>query len=151
MAPNTGRTVSRYFEVWLDNAAGVLTQVKVDTIGDIGLDNPESDLTALLDAIRGVLLDTPSFATTIGGPLSTDTHTHLTGVAGRNTPLAGDFRLGINHVWEAGEPTFGITGSATNGFLLSNYKVTNNGTKWSANISVFAGSTAPEWNTVAHT
>jgi hypothetical protein len=151
MTANVGRTVQHYTELWLDNSSGTLTQVKINQIGDIGLDYPEVESYAFVDAVKGVLLDTPSFSVEVSGPLDTAVHTHLTGVNGVNAPLAFDFRFGIRHAWEAGEPTFGVTGTTSNGGILSNYKVTNNGTAWSARLSMYAGSAAPEWATAAHT
>ena len=112
MTANTGRTVSHYTKVYIDDSGGTLREIAVNSIGDIGLTYEEKDLTAWMDAIKGVLLDKPSFETTISGPLVTGTnltHSTLSGVNGLNTPLAFDVRLGMRQAWEAGEPQFGIT------------------------------------------
>jgi hypothetical protein len=149
MAANTGRTVPRYTKVLIDNSAGALTEIDVNTIGGLNLDYPEVDLTAWNDAIHGVLLNTPSFTTTIGGPFDTVTHAVLAGVNGGNTPLAFDVRIGIRHAWEAGEPQFGISASATDGVLVKNYNVDPGNMTWSATVVMAAGSASPAWGTEA--
>ena len=150
MTANTGRTTQNWNEFHIDDAAGTLTEIAVNNVGGVGLDYPEADQTAWNDAIHGVLLETPSFTTTIGGPFDTATHTVLSGVNGKNTPLAFDFRFGIRHAWESGEPQFGITGTADNGGLIRNYTV-NPGSPmtWTATLVMYAGSAAPEWGTAA--
>lgn len=154
MTANTGRTVNKYTLVYIDDSGGTLRSIPVNSIGGVGLEFEEVDQSAWYDAIKGVLLNTPSFATTITGPVDTtaDTgsHTVLSAVAGLNTPLAFDVRIGIRHTWEAGEPTFGVTGTAANGVLVKSYKI-NDDMTYSADIVMFAGSAAPEWATTAHT
>lgn len=56
--------------------------------------------------------------------------------------------MGIRHAWEAGEPTFGITSSATSGYLFKDF--TTDGIKITATFNVF-GPTAPDFATAAHT
>lgn len=150
MAPQTGRTTQNYVQVFIDDDGGTLQEIAVNNIGGIGLDYPEADQTAWNDAIQGVLLETPSFTTTIGGPFDTATHAVLSGVNGKNTPLSFDVRFGIRHEWEAGEPQFGITATADNGVLVRNYTV-NPGSPmtYTATIVMYAGSAAPEWGTAA--
>lgn len=155
MTASTGRTTSNYTLVYIDDSAGTLRSIAVNNIGGIGLEYEENDVTAWYDAIKGVLLGQPSFSTTISGPVDTtaDTGNHvvLTGVAGKNTPLAFDVRLGIRHTWEAGEPVFGITATAANGVLVKSYKVNPESMTYTAEIVMAAGSAAPEWGTAAHT
>jgi hypothetical protein len=143
------RTVSRYVEVHLDDSGGTLRELAVNTIGDLGLDYAEVDLTAFLDAIHGVLLDTPTFSTTIGGPFDSTTHGYLAGVAGKNTPLSFDVRVGMGRDWQAGDPQFGITSDSSNGVLLKNYRVNLGSMTWSADVVMYAGSSAPAWGTAA--
>lgn len=153
MAANTGRSVfSRYGKFYVDNAAGTLTELAVSTVNGVGMTYGEKEMFATLDAVKGKLLETPDCKIDITGPFDTTTHTVLTGIYGlQSVPLALDVRLGIRHTWESGEPTFGITGSATNGFYCSSYVVDwANGT-YSASFVVASGSAAPEWATTAHT
>ena len=56
--------------------------------------------------------------------------------------------MGIRHAWEAGEPQFGITKSATSGIWVSSYVPNIDDGTYSAQIAVFGG-TAPAWGTSA--
>lgn len=160
MAANTGRTTQKWVTFLVDDSGGTLREIPVDTINGIGLTYDETDLTAFQDAIKGVLPATPDCTITIGGPLDTTaagtpptlsgSHTVLSAINGGTTPLALDVRIGIRHTWEAGEPTFGITGTTTAGFLCTDYQVDPAG-KYTAKFRVYAGSTAPVWATAAHT
>jgi len=161
MTAQTGRTVSRWVSFYVDDSGGTLRQIPVNGINGIGLDYDEQDLTAWQDAIHGVLLAHPSCSITITGPFDTSaavsasslsgSHTVLYNLAGGSTPLALDVRIGIRHVWESGEPTFGITGTSANGFLCKSYSVNPDAGTYTAVFVVAAGSAAPEWATTAHT
>lgn len=160
MTANTGRTVDKYVTFLIDDSGGTLREIPVDSIGGVGLTYEEFDLTAFQDAVKGVLLGQPDASLTITGPFDTTvagtpptlsgSHTVLSAIDGGNTPLAFDVRIGIRHTWEAGEPTFGITGTTTAGCLVSDYQFTGAG-KYSAKLRIAAGSTAPVWATAAHT
>lgn len=145
------RTVSRYVEFHLDDSGGTLRELAVNTIGDLGLDYEEVDLTAFMDAIHGVLLNTPSFSVTVGGPWDSVTHGYLSGVAGLNTPLTMDVRVGLGAAYSSGNPQFGITSDASNGVLVKKYTVNPSAMTWSADIVMFAGSSAPDWGTASET
>lgn len=152
MTAQTGRTVSKFTKVYIDDSGGTLREIAVNSIGDIGLEYEEKDLTAWMDGIKGVLQDMPTFETTISGPLVTGanlTHATLSGVAGGNTPLAFDVRLGMRQAWEAGEPQFGVTASASDGVLVTSYKVNPESMTYTATIKMAAGSAAPAWGTAA--
>lgn len=155
MTASTGRSTSNYTIVYIDDSAGTLRSIAINSIGGVGLEYEEKDVTAWYDAIRGVLLGQPSFSTTISGPVDTtaDTGNHpvLSGVVGKNVPLAFDVRLGVRHVWEAGEPVFGITATAANGVLVKSYKIDPESMTYTAEIVMAAGSAAPDWATAAHT
>lgn len=166
MAAQTGRTVGKYIKVQIDDSAGTVRDIPVSTIGGVGLDYDEVDLTALQDAVKGVLMGHGNVGITITGPFDTTaaqaasgsgaaaalsgSHTVLNGVNGGQTPLTFGVYYGIRHVWETGEPCFGITSSSVNGFLVSGYKVNDDGT-YSATIKLAAGSAAPAWGTAAFT
>lgn len=86
----------------------------------------------------------------------------VTGI-GRNSPLILDNLGIITKGWaeeasaagvvgiESGEPVFGITSSATSGFLCFDYQVDVNAGKYTAKFRMFPGSSAPAWGTAAHT
>jgi hypothetical protein len=82
-------------------------------------------------------------------PAFSGTHTVLKDINGGNTPLSLGFYRGIRHYWETGEPVFGLTSSATSGFLCRNYQV--NGEDVSADFIVYPGSALPAWGTAAIT
>lgn len=163
----TGRTVSKFFKLQIDDSGGTLRDIPTSTIGEVGLEYPEVDVTAWQDAIMGVLLDIPTFTVDIGGPFSdavvqaasasgavaalSGSHTVLAGVNGSITPLTFGFYFGIQAVWATGAPAFGITATATSGGVISSYKVTADGASYTAKLSMFTGSAAPAWGTAAFT
>lgn len=161
MAAQTGRTTSKWVTFLVDDSGGTLREIPVDSINGVGLTYDETELTAFQDAIKGVLPATPDCTITITGPFDTTvagtpptlsgSHTVLSAINGGSTPLALDVRIGIRHTWEAGEPTFGITGTTTAGFVCTEYTADVNAGKYSAKFRVFPGSTAPVWATAAHT
>jgi hypothetical protein len=161
MTAQTGRTTQKWVEFLVDDSGGTLREIPVDSINGVGLTYDEVELTAFQDAIKGVLPAHPDCTITIGGPFDTSaaasaptlsgSHTVLNGIVGAATPLALDVRIGIRHVWEAGEPTFGITGTTTAGFLCFDYQADVNSGKYTAKFRVYPGSTAPVWATAAHT
>ncbi len=167
MTAQTGRTVKRWTRFVVDDSAGTLREIPVDSINGVGLDYPEADLTAFQDAVYGVLPDTPDCTITITGPFDntaagaaaasgaapvlSGSHTVLSGIAGGVTPLTLGVYFGIRHYWETGEPVFGITSAAGVGFLCTNYTVNPGDGKYSATFKVYPGSTAPAWGTDAVT
>lgn len=155
MTANTGRTTSKWTAFLVDDSAGTLRNIPVDSINGVGLTFDEVELTAFTDAIKGVLPAHPDVTITITGPFdttaSTGSHTVLSGIVGGNTPLSLDVQVGIRHAWESGEPQFGITSSATSGFLCTEYIADVNAGKYSAKFRMYPGSSAPAWGTAAET
>lgn len=159
MAYQTGRTVNRYVDFRIDDSAGTLRSIPVDSINGLDLNYEEFDVTAFHDAVKGKLLGIPDLKVEISGPFDTTaaaaagtlsgSHTVLNGIKGKNVPLTMDIQVGIGHPWEAGEPQFGITSSATVGMLCQHYAVDVNTGKYSASFVVFPGSTLPDWGTTA--
>ena len=86
----------------------------------------------------------------IGGPFETTAHGYLSGIVGGTTPLSLDVRFGIRQAWEVGEPQFGITSNATDGYLCFSYVVHSDLT-FSAQFNLAPGSAAPAWGTTAET
>lgn len=155
MTANTGRTTNKWTSVKIDDSGGTLREIAVSSISGVELAYEEFDLTAFMDAIKGVLLGQPDFSCEISGPFdttaSTGSHTVLSGVVGLNTPLAFGVFVGIRHAWESGEPVFGITGTAANGVLVTSYAVDPNTGTYKAKIRMAAASAAPAWGTTAIT
>ena len=150
MTANTGRTVSRWTSFLFSN--GSMRTLPVDSINGVGLTFPEVELTAFIDAVRGVLPDTPDCKIDITGPFDTtanSAHAVLSAEVGGVTPRSLDVQIGVRHAWESGEPQFGATASATSGFLCTAYNVDVNAGKYSASFRMFPGSSAPAWGTAA--
>ena len=151
MAANTGRTHSKYAKVLVDNSAGALTDLTayVNTVGSVGLTYDTQDVTAFSDAVKNVVVGQPAGPLTLGGPIDTVIITHMQAIVGLNTPLSLDIRLGIRQAWDA-EPQFGLTMSATSGYLCTSFMVDPVANTWSAGFDVF-GPTAPAWGNAAET
>lgn len=161
MAVNTGRTTNKNVDFRIDDSGGTLRSIPVSSINGLDLNYEEFVLTAFLDAVKGKLLGIPDLKIEISGPFDTTaaaaagtpsgSHTVLNGIKGKNVPLTMDIQIGMGHVWEAGEPQFGITSSASAGMLCQHYAVDPNNGTYSASFVVYPGSTCPDWGTVAET
>jgi hypothetical protein len=122
----------------------------VNNIGTVGLSYDKQDVTSYADGTKNIVIGQPAAPLSISGPFDTTIHTHMTAINGAATPLSLDIQIGIRHAWEAGEPQFGITSSATVGYLCHSYTVDMQNNTWSAQLNVF-GATAPAWGTAAET
>lgn len=159
MTAQTGRTVNRWVDFRVDDSAGTARSIPVNSVNGVGLAHTEADLTAFQDAMRGALPETPDCVISISGPFDTTaaqtvgtlsgSHTILSGIVGGLTPLYLDILVGIRHAWEAGEPQFGITPTAANGFLCRTYEVNLDDMSYSATFGMYPGSAAPAWGTTA--
>lgn len=150
MTANTGRTIeSVYTQFWLDNSSGILTNLSAycNGVGAVGLDRKPVDVTAYSDAVYNFLADKPTAPLSVTFLLDTVVTTHLSALSAV-TPLSLGIYYGIRHAWEAGEPTFTISSSATSGYIFLGFKVS--GGIITANFEVF-GPTAPAWGTAAAT
>lgn len=153
MATQYGRTVADWTSLLISSGAAMVA-LPVDTIGEIGLDYPEEDMSAFIDVVKGYLVGKPDFSLDFGGPLNNVATTGVIAImnakAGVMTASSFDIQIGIRHAWEAGEPQFGITGgiAANNGIMIVNFKVL--GAKYSARMRMIAPCTvAPAWGTAA--
>lgn len=136
----------------------MLRNIPVDSVNGVGLAYDEADVAAFQDAIKNALADTPDCSIEISGPFDTSavaaspslsgSHTVLSAIVGDNTPRTLDVQIGIRHAWESGEPQFGISRSATSGFIVTKYTVDPGAGKYAATLKVF-GTTAPAWGSAA--
>jgi len=152
MAANTGRTNAKHITVMLDNAAGTLTDISayVDDIGSVGLEYETADVTAFSDGVTNITIGRPSAPLTLSGPWDTVMHVQAIAVNGQAAKILSlDIKIGVRQAWDT-EPQFGLSQSATSGYLMHDYQVTDNGERWSAQLNVF-GPTAPAWGTSAET
>ena len=154
MTANTGRTVPAFTNLLMGAAGGSMTSMKIDELGDLGLDYEEVEMSAWVDAVKGVLMGKPDFTLTFGGPIdntaTSGPSTLLRSWVGATTALSFDVQVGVRHAWEANEQQFGYTGVvATNsGVCVTSYK--ESGGKYSATIRMISGSVAaPAWGTAA--
>ena len=150
MASQSGRTHAKHITVKLDNSSGTLTDITpyVNSIGTVGLTFDTQDVTAFSDGVKNIVIGQAAAPLTISGPFDTVSHAQMIAINGAVTPLSLDIQIGIRHAWEAGEPQFGITQSATSGYLMHSYTVDMSANTWSAQLDVF-GATAPAWGTAA--
>lgn len=159
MAAQTGRTTQKWTTFIVDDSGGTIREIPVDSINGVGLVYDEVELTAFQDAIKGALPAHPDCVITISGPFDNSaaatvgtlsgSHTILSAIVGGTTPLTLDVRVGMRHAWESGEPQFGITSSATSGFLCFDYQPDVNAGKYTAKFRMYPGSSAPAWGTAA--
>ena len=158
MAVQTGRTTFKWTDFIVDDSGGTLRSIPVNSINGIGLTYDEMDVTAFQDAIKNALPGHANCAISISGPFDTTaaaaagtlsgSHTILSNLPGGVTPLSLDVQVGIRHAWEAGEPQFGITATATSGFLCGSYVPNIDDGTYTATFYMIGG-TAPAWGTAA--
>ena len=163
----TGRTPSKFFKFQVDDSGGVVRDIPVSTINGVGLDYGGQDMTALQDAIKSVLPEIPDLEITISGPVDntvvqaasgtgaapalSGSHTVLSPINGLLIPLTLGVYLGIRAHWATGDPAFGLTSSASSGFLCMSYIVNPADMTYEAKFKVFPGSSVPAWGTAAYT
>ena len=152
MTAQTGRTHAKHITVKLDNSGGTLTDITayVNSIGTVGLTSDTQDVTAFSDGSKNVVIGHPMASLTIGGPFDTTSHAQMIAINGTGLPLSLDIQIGIRHAWEATEPQFGISMSASSGYVMNGYTVDIAANTWQATLDVF-GATAPAWGTAAET
>ena len=155
MGAQTGRTIPAFTDLKLGVAAGTMISMKIDELGELGLDYEEVEVSAWVDAIKGVIVGKPDFQLDFGGPIdntaTTGPSTLLrTWIATPNTLLSFDVQVGVRHAWEANEQQFGYTGviASNSGAILTKYK--ESGERYSATIRMMSGSAAaPAWGVAA--
>lgn len=160
MAAQTGRTVSKWVDFRIDDNGGTLRSIPVSAINGVGLAYDETDVTAFQDAIKNVLPGHPDLVISITGPFDNSvvaaagtlsgSHTVLKDIDGGVVPLSMDIQIGIRHAWEAGEPQFGISASATSGMICTAYNFDPGAGTYTAQFRVMGG-IAPAWGTAAET
>lgn len=163
----TGRTVSKYFKFQIDDSAGTVRDIPVNSINGVGLTFDEVDVTAFQDAVKGMLAGQPDFTLTISGPFDntaaqaasgtgaapalSGSHTVLYPLNGGYTPLTFGCYFGIRSHWATGDPAFGITSTAANGITCFEYTVDPAAMTYTAKFRMYPGSAAPAWGTAAFT
>ena len=153
MAVQTGRTLQDFIKLYLSSGAAMV-DMKIDSLGDYGLNYPETEMSSWSDAIKGVLVGQPdAFTLDFGGPIdntaTTGPSTILRSKVGSNTASSFDIQIGVRHTWEAGEQQFGMTADISDNFGVIVTKYSESGGKYSARIAITPGSPLPAFGTAA--
>lgn len=161
MAAQTGRTTFKHVRFIINDSGAALRHIPISSLSVVGVQYDEQDITAFQDAVRGRLPSMPDAPIEFGGPFDSSaaatsptlsgSHTILSALNGGMTPLTLDIQLGVRHDWEAGEPQFGLTKTATSGYIVTNYTVNPQEGTYSARAVLFPGSALPAWGTTAET
>jgi len=162
MAAQTGRTTFKNLDLRISDAGnGTIRSIPINSLSVVGVVYDEVDLTAWQDAVKGALPGMPDSPVDFGGPFDTSaaaaagtlsgSHTILSAVNGAQTPLMLDIQFGVRHAWEEGEPQFGITASATSGYIVTKYTVDPSTMMYSARAVLYPGSSLPAFGTSAET
>lgn len=158
---NTGRTTFKNLNFVIHDNTGVpvLRTIPIDSLSVVGVAYEEQDLTAWMDAVKNALPSMPDAPIEWGGPFDSaavqavgtlsGSHTVLSPLNGLMIPLTIDIQFGVRHAWVAGEPQFGITATATAGYVLTKYTLDPSSMRYSARAVLYPGSTLPAWGTVA--
>ena len=159
MAPQTGRTVSKFTKFVIGDSGNVLRSIPINTLSVVGVEYDEEDLTAWQDAVKGALSNMPDAPIEFGGPFDTSaavavanlsgSHTVLSVLNGLLVPRTIDIQIGIRQAWEAGEPQFGISQTATSGYIITKYNVDLSSMTYSAKAVLYPGSALPAWDIAA--
>jgi len=160
MASATGRTTFRHIVFNLHDGTA-LRNIPINSLTAVGVTYDEADVTAFQDAVRGRLPSMPDAPIEISGPFDTSaagttpalsgSHTVLSALNGVMTPRSLDIRLGIRAAAESDSPQFGITSSATSGYIVTSYIVNPQEGTYSARLVLFPGSALPAWGSAAET
>ena len=166
MTIRTGRTVSRWVNFAISDTGSVMREIPINGLSVVGVAYEEMDLTAFQDAVKGALPNMPDVPIDIHGPFDSTaaasasasgavpalsgSHTILKNMPGVMTPLTIDVQFGVRHTWETGEPQFGISGTAANGYVCTKYTV-NDDMSYDARFVLYPGSAIPAWGTTIET
>jgi hypothetical protein len=163
MATQTGRTVGKYVKFQIDDSAGTKRDIPVTSINGVGLTYEEVDVSAIQDAVKGMLNGQPDYVLEISGPFDTTasqaastkaesaklsgSHSVLYDLPNDLTPLGFAIYIGIRQAWVTGEPAFGIAGTTSNGIICMNYNVDPIASSYTASFRMYPGSAVPAWGT----
>ena len=158
MTALTGRTTFRFVNFIFGDSGNVLRTVPIDTLSAVGVTYEEMELQAWMDAVKGRLPTWPDAVIEFGGPLDTTAAASVGSLTGSHilAPMNGvmvprtlDIQFGIQAVWESGAPQFGISRSATSGYIITKYDVDAATMHYAARAVLFPGSSLPAWGTTA--
>ena len=160
-----GRTVSRFIRFIIGDVNDILREIPVSQINGIGLVYTEVDVSALQDPVRGVLAGFASLSISIAGPMDdspavsvagsskpavlSGSHDVLRRLNGLLSPRSFGVAIGIQQYYAPGDPLLGLSKTAVDGAIVTDYQVIQNGEAlgYTAKISIFTGSAIPTWQT----
>ena len=156
-----GRTVSRWVNFVIEDSAQTIRDIPINSISMVGVVYEEQDLTAFQDLVKGALPNMPDAPIEITGPWSTaaaqaasgsavapalsGSHTVLNDLPGAMLPLTLDVQFGDRATYTDGAAQFGISQSATSGYICTSYTVNADDSTYSARFVLFPGSALPAW------
>lgn len=159
---NTGRTTFKHVQFNISDTGNVLRSIPISGLSVCGVTyNETTDVIAWQDAVNSALPTMPDAPIEWSGPFDNSaastagvlsgSHTVLSGLNGGYTPRSIDVQIGIRAAWSSGEPQFGITASATSGYLVTKYNVDLSSMMYSARAVLYPGSALPAWGVAAET
>lgn len=161
----TGRTLSRFCNLVIADSANTIRDIPISSLSVCGVQYDEVDVMAFQDAVKSALPGMPDAPIDFNGPFDTSaavaasgtgvvpalsgSHTVLSALNGGMTPRSLDVQIGIRGTWATNDPQFGITASATSGYLITSYIVNLDDMTYAAQARLFPGSALPAWGTAA--
>jgi hypothetical protein len=159
MTSLTGRTTFKWTTLYIGDTADTLRAIPINSLSAVGVTYDEVDLTAFQDAVKGNLPAMPDAPLDFGGPWDTSaaasvpalsgSHTVLSALNGLSVPRSVDIRFGIRAAAEADSPQFGISKSATSGYIITKFIVDPSTGMYSARAVLIPGSALPAWGVTA--
>lgn len=146
MTVQAGRTNIKFVGFWLDDSGGTLTDLTayLKNPGTVGGQFETAAVEAVGDGSKNVVVGIPAYPLSIEFVWDSVVLAHLAAL-NPQIPLSLDIRYGIRQTQVTGEPQFGITMSATSGYVLTG--LTCSGVESiTATFDVF-GATAPAFGT----
>lgn len=146
----TGKTTGRYVKILLDDSGGTPRDIStsVSTIGGVGLNNEQVDVTTLSDSVMQYLSGRGDSTIELGGPFNntatTGAHGVLSGLVGGNTAATLTVQIGIRAAATTGDPEW------EGEYVVTAYTVNvgTNDVSWSATLKPAFGASTPAWGTV---
>jgi hypothetical protein len=161
MTSLTGRTTFKWTTLYIGDTSNVLRAIPIDSLSALGVKYDEQEVTAWQDAVKGRLPTMPDAPIEFGGPWDTSvaasapslsgSHTVLNPLNGGTTPRTIDIRIGIRAAPEADSPQFGISQTATSGYVITYYDVDMKNGTYKARAVLVPGSALPAFGTTAET
>ncbi len=160
MTSPVGRTVAPFLVLNIHDGTA-LRALGINSLSVVGVVYDEMELTNWQDAVKGRLPTWPDCPIEFGGiwdtsavassPTLSGSHTVLKGLNGVLTPRSLDIRIGVRGAPESDSPQFGITSSATSGFIITQYTYNPSDQTYKARAVLIPGSALPAWGTAAET